>query len=115
MDAPLWLLKGSRSAPGWGPLESDAKSDKADVLLFDREAWALVRAPEAPASYEGLTPTSPPDGLYLDSQGRSLYLVAGQEVRGPREVIAALGPQALELLQKIGDPDTALERLGRVY
>ncbi len=114
MDA-LWLLRGLRSAPGWGALETDARTDKVDVALFDREGWALIRAPEAPLSYEGLTPASPADGLYLDSDGRSVYLVAGQEVRGPREVIAALGPEANELLKKIGDPDIVLERLGRVY
>ena len=114
MDA-LWLLKGPHEAPGWGPLERDAREDKADVLLFDRDAWALVRAPEAPTKYQGLVATAPPDGLYLDNQGRAVYLAGGQKVRGPREVLAVLGPQAQELLQKIGDPDAVLERLGRVY
>ncbi len=114
MDA-LWLLKGPYDAPGWGPLEADSRGKKIDVLLFDRSAWAIVRAPEGPTTYEGLVPTAPPDGLYLDTQGRSVYVAGGQQVRGPGEVLAVLGQQAQEMLQKIGDPDVALERLGRVY
>jgi hypothetical protein len=112
---PLWLLKGPYEAPGWKPLEADARADKINLLLFDRAAWALVRAPEAPAQYQGLSPVTPPDGLYLDDRGRSVYVAGGREVRGPREVLAALGPQADEMLQRVGDPDAALERLGRVY
>lgn len=112
---PLWLLEGPHEAPGWGPLEGDARGNRIDVLLFDRAAWALVRAPEPPTKYEGLAPKAPPDGLYLDPQGRPVYVARGEEVRGPREVLANLGPQAQELLQKIGEPDTVLERLGRVY
>jgi len=42
-------------------------------------------------------------------------LVAGQTVKGAKEVLAALGPRAKEMLEKIGDADTALERIGRVY
>jgi hypothetical protein len=113
MDA-LWLLEGPREAPGWGPLEKDSRAEKIDLLLFDRSAWALLRAAEAPTGYPGLVPTAPPDGLYLDDQGRGVYVVGGKTVPGPREVIAALGPQAQELLQKIGDPDAVLDRLGRV-
>jgi hypothetical protein len=113
MDA-LWLLEGPREAPGWGPLEKDSRAEKIDLLLFDRSAWALLRAAEAPRGYPGLVPTAPPDGLYLDDQGRGVYVVGGKMVPGPREVIAALGPQAQELLQKIGDPDAVLDRLGRV-
>ncbi|HEU4383478.1 MAG TPA: hypothetical protein VFR85_08250 [Anaeromyxobacteraceae bacterium] len=112
---PLWLLKGPPEAPGWKPLEADSRGNKIDLLLFDRAAWALVRAPEAPAQYPGLAPVPPPDGLYLDDQGRTVYVAGGREVRGPREVLATLGPQAQELLRTIGDPDTVLERLGRVY
>ncbi len=36
-------------------------------------------------------------------------------VQGPREVLATLGAPAEELLQKYGDPDVVLERLGKVY
>jgi len=69
MDA-IWLLKGPYEAPGWKPLEAEARADKIDVLLFDRAAWALMRAPEAPTKYEGLVASVPSDGLYLDDQGR---------------------------------------------
>ncbi len=114
MDA-IWLLKGPYDAPGWKPLETDARSDKIDVLLFDRAAWALMRAPEAPTKYEGLVASVPADGLYLDDQGRGIYVVGAQLVQGPKDVLATLGPQAQELLQKYGDPDVVLERMGRVY
>ena len=112
---PIWLLKGKHEAPGWGPLERDAKEKKADVMLFDRDAWALVRAATAPAQYEGLVPAPPPSGLYIDNQGRHLYIADGQQVKTAREVLATLGEQAQELLKKIGDPDTVLERLGRAF
>ena len=112
---PLWLLRGSREAPGWGPLEKDARSDAVDLLVFDRNGWALLRAAEAPAGYEGLAAAPPGDGLYLDPQGRAVYVADGAIVPGPREVLARLGPEAQALLAKLGDPDTVLERLGRVY
>jgi hypothetical protein len=113
--APLWMLKGPHEAPGWGPLEKDARSDKLDVLLFDRDAWALVRADAAPTQYEGLVPASAPTGLYLDNQGRPVYVADGSQVAGPRDVIATLGEAAQELLGQLRDPDLVLERLGRVY
>lgn len=112
---PLWLLEGPYGAPGWGPLEADSRGKKIDLLVFDRAAWALVRAPEAPAQYPGLVPAQPRDGLYLDDQGRGVYVAGGQLVQGPLEVLSALGPQAQELLRKLGDPDAVLDRLGRVY
>ncbi len=114
MDS-LWLLKGPLGAPGWGPLEDDSRENKVEVLLFDWAEWALIRAPAAPASYEGLAPAAAPDGLFLDPQGRAVYVAAGREVKGPREVLAALGQPAQELLEAVGDPDTVLERLGRVF
>ncbi len=112
---PIWILKGPHEAPGWMPLEQDARAKKLDVLLFDRDAWALVRAGAAPTQYEGLVPTAPPPGLYLDNQGRNVYIADGKQVAGPREVIAVLGEAAQELLGKLRDPDVVLERLGRVY
>jgi hypothetical protein len=114
MDA-LWLLEGPHEAPGWGPLEGDSRGNRIELLLFDRASWALVRAPEAPTKYPGLVPVAPPDGLYLDDNGRTVYVAGGREVRGPLEVLATLGDEAQELLRKIGDPDTVLERLGRVH
>ncbi|MBI4704587.1 MAG: hypothetical protein HY744_26080 [Deltaproteobacteria bacterium] len=102
-------------APGWAAIEKDAKEGKLDWRLFDRDAWVLVRGKEAPTCYEGFVPELPADGVYVDHQGRPAYVVGGREVAGPREVIAALGPQAEELLQKLGDPDAVLERLGRAF
>ncbi len=112
---PFWMLKGRHEAPGWGPLEQDARAKKLDVVLFDRDAWALVRCATAPTQYEGLVPVTPPSGLYLDNQGRNVYIADGEQVAGPREVLATLGEAAQELLRKLGDPDVVLERLGRAY
>jgi hypothetical protein len=112
---PLWLLKGGHEAPGWAPLERDAREKRMDVLLFDRDAWALVRAAAAPTQYEGLVPAAPPSGLYIDNQGRHIYVADGRDVKGPREVLATLGEPAQEMLRKVGDPDIVLERLGRTY
>ncbi len=111
---PLWLLKAPHEADGWFPLEKDAREKKVMVLLFDRDAWALVRAPAAP-EYEGFTATPAPTGLYVDNQGRSVYVAGGIKVHDARDVIESLGAQARELLEKVGDPDLVLERLGRVY
>ena len=111
----LWLLKGEYDAPGWKNLERDSKAGAVDLLMFDRLAWALVRSAEAPDQYQGLTPTPPADGLYIDPYGRPIYLVEGREVAGPEEVLATLGDEARELCETIDDPDTVLERLGRVY
>ena len=111
----LWLLKGTPEAPGWKNLEKDARSEEIDVVLFDRDAWALLYADEAPTKYEGLAPSEPADGLYIDNNGRPCYVVARKEVRGPMELIAALGPEAEALLKTIGDPDIVIERLGRSY
>ena len=112
---PIWKLEGSYEAPGWKPLEADSRANKVELLLFDRAERALVNAAEPPAQYEGLVPKVPADGLYLDDQGRGVYVVGAKLVPGPNEVIATLGPQAQELLRKIGDADTVLHRLGRVY
>ncbi len=112
---PVWLLKGPYEAPGWKPLEADARANRIDVLLFDRAAWALMRSPEAPTRYEGLAASVPADGLYLDDQGRGVYVVGAALVPGPKDVLASLGREAEELLRKYGDPDAVLERMGRVY
>jgi hypothetical protein len=114
MDA-LWLLEGPYEAPGWGPLEADSRAKKIDLLLFDRSAWAMVRAAEAPSQYAGLAPSSPRDGLYLDPQGRGVYVVGGKLVRDAAAVVVTLGPEAKALLENLGDADAVLERLGRVY
>lgn len=112
---PLWLLKGEHDAPGWRKLEQDARAKTADVELFDRDAWALVRADVAPEGYEGMVATVPPDGLYLSHTGEPCYVVDRKVVKDGRIVIRALGPEAEAMLEKLGDPELVLERLGRMY
>ena len=112
----LWLLQGERSVPGWQPLEADARDGKTAVVIFDRgDGWALVRSTAPPDGYEGMTPVMPRDGLYVSEQGYPIYVVDQREVRGPREVISAIGEAAETLLEEIGDPDTVLQRLGYAY
>jgi hypothetical protein len=114
MDS-LWLLKGEHDAPGWKPLEKDSKEKKINVTHFDRDAWAIVEAPEAPTEYEGLVPKTLVDGMYVSHQGIPVYIVDGKEVWGPHDVIKALGEDALKMLEEVGDADTALQRLGRTF
>jgi len=111
----LWLLKGRQGEPGWRDLERDSKEEKIDVVIFDPLAWALIESDEAPSGYEGLVVSEPPDGLYINPTGVPFYMVGRTRVDGAHEVIEALGDKARELLEKIGDPDTVLERLGRAY
>ena len=111
----LWLLRGALDAPGWKLLQADQKAEKVDIVHLDPPVWALVRADQPPAGYEGLDATEPRDGLYLDPNGSPMYVAAGQPVKGPLDVIHALGGEAGALLEKIKDPDVVLERLGRVF
>jgi hypothetical protein len=113
--AKLWLLKGGYEAPGWKDLERDAKDGTTDVTHFDRLAWALVYADEAPTRYEGLEPTEPSSGMYVDPNGVPVYIVDGKEVADGRQVIAALGEEAEKVLEQTKDPDMALDRLGRAF
>jgi hypothetical protein len=112
---PLWLLEGERSAPGWKRLEQDSKNDDVALVIFDRAAWALIRAAEPPDQYEGLAPTEPRDGLYVSEQGIPVYVVDREEVRTAEQLIDALGEEARQLLDEIGDPIKVLERLGRAF
>lgn len=111
----IWLLKGKPNAPGWLKLRMDDRDKKVDLLHFDQDRWALVHAAEPPEQYEGLEPMVPPDGLYLDNHGRPCYLLAAQEVVTARAVIKGLGDEAQEMLEKFGDGDIVLERLGRAF
>lgn len=111
----LWLLRGGHEAPGWLTLEQDARAGRTDVIHFDRDRWALVKADEAPSQYEGLTPEPPPDGLYLDGFGRPCYVAGGVEVHSARAVLRALGEEAGSLMERFGDPDLVLEKLGRAF
>ncbi|MFH0902710.1 MAG: hypothetical protein V2A73_18925 [Pseudomonadota bacterium] len=112
---PLWLLRGDHNAPGWHQLEQDSRAGVVEVVHFDRDAWALMRSAEPPNAYQGLVPTVPPDGLYLDTSGKPLCVVGCQIVASARDVIRALGAEAEKKLAESGDPELALERLGRIY
>jgi len=111
----LWLLKGRHDVVGWRKLETDAKAESIDVVLFDRDAWALILGEEAPSGYEGFEVVEPPDGLYVDHNGNSVCIVGGTMVPEPEQVIAALGDEAGKLLEELDDPIRVLERLGRAY
>ncbi len=111
----LWLMKGHLEAQGWKTLRSDFEDEKVDIVHLDPKVWAMVRADEPPSGYEGLTATEPPDGLYLDPNGSPLYLAGGKSVSKAVEVVRAIGGNAIELLEEIGDPTTVLERIGRVF
>jgi len=111
----LWLLRGALTAPGWQVLQADQQAEKVDIVHLDPPVWALVRAVEPPAGYEGLEAAEPRDGLYLDPNGGPMYLVGGRSVAGPMDVIHALGSEARSLLEIVGDPDIVLDRMGRVF
>jgi hypothetical protein len=113
--ARLWLLKGPTEAPGWQALRTAHEEERVDIVHLDPQVWALIRADEAPTGYDGLTAVEPMDGLYLDPNGSPLYLAGGEIVTTAREVVGALGDEARELLEKIRDADTVLERLGRAF
>jgi hypothetical protein len=113
--AKIWLLKGKYEAEGWKNLEQDSKTGITNVIHFDRLGWALVEDDEKPDQYEGLEPMDPPTGVYVNPNGIPIYLIDGKEVLDPKEVVASLGSEAEELLDKLGDADTVLERLGRAY
>jgi hypothetical protein len=113
--SPLWLLKGKLTAPGWQTLEEDSKAKKIDLVVFDRECWALVSAKKGPTKYEGLVPAEPQDGLYVSEQGQPIYVVDRQEVRGPNELIKALGEEAEKKLEELGDPIVVLQKLGKTF
>lgn len=112
---PLWLLKGERTAPGWRELEQDSKADAVELVIFDRAAWALVRAASPPTKYQGLDPIEPVDGIYVSEQGWPIYVVDRQEVGSVHDVVEALGQEAAKLLEQLGDPVRVLERLGRAF
>lgn len=111
----LWLLKGALDAPGWKALRADHEEEKVAIVHLDPPVWALLEADDPPQNYEGLSASEPLDGLYLDPNGSPLYVVDSHTVRGAGEVVRALGPEAQSLLEKVNDPVTVLERLGRVF
>jgi len=111
----LWLLVGKSDAPGWKVLESDSKAEKVDLVIFDREEWALIRAETPSTEYEGLLPKAPNDGMYVSEQGFPVYIVGQKEVRRPEDVINAVGGRAKELFEEYGDAILALERAGLAF
>ena len=110
-----WLLKGNFDAPGWDVLRREYDDEKVEIVHLDPKVWAMVEADDPPTGYDGLTAAEPADGLYLDPQGNALYLVNGAVVRTAEEVIAALGDEASEMFEKIGDAHTVLQRMGRAF
>lgn len=115
-DKVLWLLRGPENEPGWRDLESDSKSGKVDLVIFDRSAsWALVRDVDPPEKYDGMVPENPRDGLYVSEQGYPIYVVGCKEVRSAAAVVAAVGGRAKELFDETGDADAALQRAGLAF
>jgi len=110
-----WFMTGDFGAPGWDALRKDYDDQKVEIVHLDPKVWAMIEADDPPAGYDGLTVTEPADGLYLDPQGNALYMVGGKVVRTAEEVVAALGGEAAEMLDKIGDAHTVLQRLGRAF
>ena len=110
-----WLLKGDLSAPGWDALRKDYDDEKVEIVHLDPKVWAMVEADDPPEGYEGLSSEKPADGLYLDPQGNALYMVGGAVVTTAEAVVAALGDDAKAMLEKIGDPHTVLQRMGRAF
>ena len=111
----LWLLVGSSDAVGWDALQVDSKEENIDLVIFDRDEWALIRSEKAPSQYEGLVPKKPSDGMYVSEHGFPVFIVNQQEVRTPEEVIRAVGGKAEELFKDLGDPLLALERAGYAF
>jgi hypothetical protein len=112
---PIWLLRGPHTAPGWRSLEADSRAGNIEVLTFDRDAWALVRAAQGPTSYQGLTLEAPADGMYIATNGVPCYLAGGEIVRDAAAVLAALGEDGRAALAEAADADDALIRLRRAY
>jgi hypothetical protein len=111
----LWLLKGDHEAPGWDELRRDLKEDKVDIRHLDPKVWALIRAAEAPSGYEGLHAEIPADGMYIDPNGSPSFVLDAEFTESAHDVIEALGQEAKDLLERLGNAETVLERLGRVY
>jgi hypothetical protein len=111
----LWLIKGDLDASGWNVLRKDYEDEKVEIVHLDPKVWAMIDATDPPTGYEGLMVVEPADGLYLDPNGSPMYLVDGSVVKTAEEVIAALGDEALELLEEIGDAHTVLQRMGRAF
>ncbi len=113
--ATIWMLRGDHQAPGWNELRKAYEEEKVEIIHLDAKVWAIIDAEEEPTGYQGLTASRPADGMYIDPNGTPLYLVGGSVVTSAEEVIDGLGQEAREMMEKVGDAGTALERLRRVY
>jgi hypothetical protein len=113
--ANLWILRGDHEAPGWQQLRTAYEEEKVEIIHLDAKVWAIVDAETEPGDYEGLTCSRPADGMYIDPNGTPLYLVGGRIVTSAGEVIEGLGQDAEKMLEKVGEAEIALERLGLVY
>jgi len=113
--ATIWILRGDHEAPGWNELRKAYEDKKVEIIHLDAKVWAIIDADDAPTGYEGLSAEEPADGMYIDPNGSPLYLVGGQIVKSAAAVVEALGVDAGGLPGKPADPETVLERLGRVY
>ena len=113
--AKIWILRGAHEAPGWNQLRKAYEEEKVDIIHLDAKVWAIIDSAEEPTGYEGLKAAEPADGMYIDPNGSPLYLADGEIMTSAEAVIDALGSEAQEALQKTGDAETALERLGKVF
>ena len=113
--AKIWILRGAHEAPGWNQLRKAYEDEKVDIIHLDAKVWAIIDAEDEPTGYEGLSAGEPADGMYIDPNGSPLYLADGEILTSAEAVIKALGREAQEVLEKTGDAETALERLGKVY
>lgn len=113
--ATIWILRGDHEAPGWQELRTAYEAEKVEIIHLDAKVWAIIDSEEEPTGYEGLTASQPADGMYIDPNGTPLFLIGGNIVQSAREVLEGLGQAATDMLEKTGDAETALERLGKVY
>ena len=113
--ATIWILRGDHEAPGWQELRKAYEEEKVEIIHLDAKVWAIIDAKKEPTGFEGLSASRPADGMYIDPNGTPLFLVDGRVATTAKEVIEGLGSEALEMLEKTGDAETALERLGKVY
>lgn len=111
----LWEVTGAHEAEGWQALRKDYEDEKVEIIHLDPTVWAIVEADEPPSGYAGLEAAPVRDGVYIDPNGSPLYTAGRRIVAGPRPVLEHLGDEALATAERIGDPDRALEALGRVY
>lgn len=113
--ATIWVLRGDHEAPGWQELRTAYEEEKVEIIHLDAKVWAIIDAEEEPSGYEGLTASIPADGMYIDPNGTPLFLVDGSVKQTAKEVVDCLGPEAQAMMEKVGDAETALERLGKVF